>query len=78
MKRVLLTLAWTAAAYFGSRIILGLLVGFSLLCMAGAHYDPPFNIVVIGLVSRIIPALVAGAVLLLALCGRLPGLRKHA
>ena len=77
MKRVLLTMAWTVGAYFGSGIILGFLAGILFFCMAAVHYDPRPHHTLIAVLSWGVPALVAAAFLVLALRGRLPGTKRQ-
>jgi hypothetical protein len=85
MKRPLMILAWTAGAYFGSGIVLAVIVGIffgiAIAVCSMLHYDihsylpaqHPSLVVLSHVIFRAICALVAVAAFIFALRGRLPG-----
>jgi len=75
MKRVLMTMAWTVGAYFGSVVVLGFLSGVVFFGLAMFHYDPSVHKGAISAIINFAPAAVAVASLMLALRRRLPGTR---
>jgi hypothetical protein len=86
MKRVLMILAWTTGAFFGSGLVLAMIVGFCGGITFGVcyqlHYDVHgyltahhSSLVLFGVIFRILCALIAVTVFILALRGRLPGTR---
>ena len=75
MKRILITLAWTAGAYFGSEIVLGALFGVTFFGLAMFHYDVSVHTGLINAIVYTVPVAVALAFLILALRRRLPGTR---
>jgi len=84
MKRVLMILAWTVGAYFGSGIVLAVIVGLIFGVVVAACYALHYNLHDFiaahhawGALSKVIFSVVCGLVavvaLILALRGRLPG-----
>lgn len=84
MKRVLIILAWTGGAYFGSGIVLAILWGILGGIAVGISILLHYNIhnwfvahhswsVIAGIIFRMLCALAAFTALILALRGGLPG-----
>jgi hypothetical protein len=85
MKRVLIILAWTVGAYFGSEMFMamayGFLAGITIGTCSMFHYDiriyspadHPLFVFWFRITFRTIAALISVSTFILALRGRLPG-----
>jgi hypothetical protein len=85
MKRVLIILAWTVAAYFGSEMLMamayGLMAGITIGICSIFHYDihiyslsdHPLFVFWFRVIFRVVGALISLTAFILALYGRLPG-----
>ena len=88
MKRLLMIFVWTVGVYFGSELILAIVIGLLLGTVSVICYDFPYDfhkyLIAHGfspkslwVVFRISCALLAVAAFAAALRGRLPGTKKR-